>query len=104
MSCGVDHVVMGNPRHGEGTHRAGIPVRHRGGSAERHGRQKVQHPFRLLDDDTALGDALEAEQPHLAEAGVDVGQDIDGFGHLGQRIAAVSKGLIMTGMGSGLRN
>jgi hypothetical protein len=38
--------------------------------------------------DGALCDALEAEQAHLPEPGVDVGQDVDGLGHLGERVAA----------------
>ena len=32
--------------------------------------------------------ALEAEQPHLAEARVDVGQDVDGSRHFGERVTA----------------
>ena len=88
-----DHVVMRDPRHRERAHRAGVAVGDRCGPAERHGRQEVQHALGLLDDDAALGDALEAEQAHLAQPGVDVGQDVDGRGHLGERVAARVEGI-----------
>ena len=75
---GRDHIVMGNPRHREGPHRSRIPVGDRRGPAERHRRQQVEHALGLLNDDAALGNALEAEQAHLAQPGIDVGQDVDG--------------------------
>ena len=46
-----------------------------------------------------LADAFEAEQADLAKAGVEVGQDIDGLRHLGQRIAASVKGIADKGHG-----
>jgi hypothetical protein len=85
---GQDHVVMRDPRQGEAAHRAGLAVADGGGRAQRHRGQEAQHPLALLDDDGALGDALEAEEADLAEAGVEVGQDVDGLRHLGERIAA----------------
>ena len=85
---GRDHVVVGNPRHREGAHRARVAIGDGGGAAERHGGQEVEHAFRLLDDDGALCDALEAEQAHLPEPRIDIGQDVDGLGHLGERVAA----------------
>jgi len=69
------------------------------GPPKRHRRQKVQHALRLLDDDAALGDALEAEQAELAEPRVDVRQDIDGGGHLGERVTACVEGIDHRGHG-----
>jgi hypothetical protein len=42
----------------------------------------------LFDDDRALGDAFKAEEADLAEACVEVGQDVDGLRHLSERVAA----------------
>jgi hypothetical protein len=62
-------------------------------AAERHGGQEVQHALGLLDDEAALGDALESKQAHRAQPRVDIGQDVDGGGHLGERVAARVEGI-----------
>ena len=83
-----DHVVMRDPGHGEGAHRARVAVGHGSGAAERHRRKQIEHTLGLLDDDGTLGHALEAEEAHASEPGVDVRQDVDRLCHLGERIAA----------------
>lgn len=55
---------------------------------ERDGEQQVEHAFRLLDNDAPLRHALEAEQAHPSQPGIDVGQDVEGFGHLGYNCGA----------------
>jgi len=85
---GQDHVVMRDPRQGKGAHRARLAVADGGGRAERDRGQQAEHTLALFDDDGALGHAFKAEQADLAEAGVEVGQDVDGLRHLGKRIAA----------------
>jgi hypothetical protein len=96
---GQDHIVMRDPRQGEAAHRPALAGADGGGAAERDRGQQVQHALVLLDDDRALADAFEAEEADLAEAGVEVGQDVDGLRHLGQRIAASVEGIADEGHG-----
>lgn len=96
---GQDDVVMRDPRQREAAHRPPFAGADSGGSAEGDGGQQVQHTLVLLDDHRPLGDALEAEQSDLAKAGVEVGQDVDGLRHLGQRVTASVKGIADQGHG-----
>ena len=97
--AGQDDIVMRDPRQGEAAHRAPLAGADGGGGTQRHRGQEAQHALELFDDDAALGDAFEAEEADLAEAGVEVGQDVDGLRHLGQRIAASVKGIADEGHG-----
>ncbi len=90
---------MRDPRQGEGAHGTAFPRTNGGGTAQRNRRQQVQDTLVLLDDHRPLGDALEAEEADLAEAGVEVGQDVDGLRHLGQRVTASVKGIANDGHG-----
>ncbi len=94
-----DHVVMRDPRQGEAAHRATLAGADGGRAAEGDGGQEAQDALVLLDDDRPLADPFKAEEADLGEAGVEVGQDVDGLRHLGQRIAASVEGIADEGHG-----
>ena len=96
---GQDDIIMRDPGQGKGPHRPLLRGSQRWRGAQRDGGQQAQHAFALLDHDGALRDALKAEQADLAKAGVEVGQDVDGLRHLGERIAARVKGIAGEGHG-----
>ncbi len=96
---GQDHVIMWDPRQGEGPHGPAFPGADRGRAAEGDGGQEAQDALVLFDDDGPLADPFEAEEADLGKAGVEVGQDVDGLRHLGQRIAASVEGIADEGHG-----
>ena len=90
---------MRDPGQGEGAHRAALAGADSCRCAKRHRRQQAQNALKLLNDDTALGDAFKAKEADLAETGIEIGQDIDGLRHFSKRIAAGIKRVTNEGHG-----